>query len=139
VLKRFCDWLSNTPISQAFQDWTWFVPLVQTVHILAIAVVLFSVYAIGFRLIGLTRARQPFAVMTRKSLPWTWTGLAVLLVTGVLLTITEPARELLNSVADPSNDAHQSRVLDGIAGTPAQWAGAWCFRCADWRVYRHRG
>jgi hypothetical protein len=97
VLKQFCDWLSNTSISLAFQNWSWFVPIVQTIHILGIAVVLFSVYTISFRLMGVTRARQPLAVMTGKSMPWTWAALTVLLVTGLLLTITEPARELLNN------------------------------------------
>ena len=52
----------------------------------------------SFRLIGLTRGRQPLAVLIAKSTPWVWTTLCVLLGTGILLTITEPARELLNWV-----------------------------------------
>jgi uncharacterized membrane protein len=80
----------------AFQSANWFVPTVQTVHIIAIAILLTSVYVVSFRLIGLTRGSQPLAALTSKSTPWFWTTLCVLLVTGVLLTITEPARELLN-------------------------------------------
>jgi hypothetical protein len=96
VIREFCDWLSNTRVSVAFQSADWFVPTVQTVHIIAIAILLTSVYVVSFRLIGVTRGGQSLAVVTAKSTPWIWSALCVLLATGMLLTITEPARELLN-------------------------------------------
>ena len=96
VIKEFCDWLSNTSISVAFQSANWFVPLVQTVHIISIAILLTAVYVLSFRLIGVTRGGQSLAVLSAKSTPWIWIALGVLLGTGILLTITEPARELLN-------------------------------------------
>jgi hypothetical protein len=96
VIEQFCDWLSRTSLSVAFQSASWFVPLVQTVHIIAIAILLTSVFVVSFRLIGLTRGAQPLAALTAKSAPWFWTTLCVLLLSGTLLTITEPARELLN-------------------------------------------
>jgi hypothetical protein len=96
VIEQFCDWLSKTNVSVAFQSADWFVPLVQTVHIIAIAILLTSVYVVSFRLMGLTRGAQPLATLSAKLTPWIWTALGVLLVSGTLLTITEPARELLN-------------------------------------------
>jgi hypothetical protein len=96
VIKEFCDWLSATNVSVAFQSANWFVPTVQTVHIISIAILLTSVYVVSFRLIGLTRRGQPLATLVAKSTPWVWITLCVLLGTGILLTITEPARELLN-------------------------------------------
>jgi hypothetical protein len=96
VIEEFCDWLSRTNVSVAFQSANWFVPLVQTVHIISIAILLTSVYVVSFRLIGVTRGGQPLAVVTAKSTPWVWIALGVLLGTGILLTVTEPARELLN-------------------------------------------
>jgi magnesium-transporting ATPase (P-type) len=96
VVEQFCDWLSRTSVSVAFQSANWFVPLVQTVHIIAIAILLTAVYVLSFRLVGLTRGGQPLATLTARSTPWIWAALCVLLLTGALLTITEPARELLN-------------------------------------------
>jgi len=96
VIKEFCDWLSATNVSVAFQSANWFVPTVQTVHIISIAILLTSVYVVSFRLIGITRGGLSLAVLTAKSTPWVWIALCVLLGTGILLTITEPARELLN-------------------------------------------
>ncbi|MEO7207401.1 MAG: DUF6644 family protein [Steroidobacteraceae bacterium] len=98
MIQEFCDWLSMTGVSVAFQSANWFVPTVQTVHIISIAILLTSVYVVSFRLIGVTRGAQPLSVLIAKSTPWVWTTLCVLLGTGILLTITEPARELLNWV-----------------------------------------
>ena len=97
-MENFCDWLAATPISLAFQSWAWFVPSVQTVHILCVAVVLTSAYVIALRLLGLPLGKETLAQVTAKSMPWIWIALIVLLATGTLLTITEPARELLNWV-----------------------------------------
>jgi len=96
MVEEFCDWLAATRVSEAFQNWSWFVPLVQTVHILSVAIVLTAVYVIGLRLAGVSLGKQSLATFTARSMPWTWMALGILLVTGALLTITEPSRELLN-------------------------------------------
>jgi magnesium-transporting ATPase (P-type) len=98
VIEAFCDWLSTTSLSVAFQSANWFVPMVQTVHIMAIAVLLMTLYLIGIRLLGLNARSPSLAATMTRSRVWIWSALCVLLVTGALLTITEPARELLNWV-----------------------------------------
>ena len=98
MIPAFCDWLVATSISRQFQDWTWFVPLVQTVHILSIAVVLTLVAMTDLKMLGVRVGSQPLSEMVSHSMPWVWSALAALLTTGILLTITEPARELLNNV-----------------------------------------
>jgi hypothetical protein len=98
VIEAFCDWLSTTSLSVAFQSANWFVPLVQTVHIIAVAILLMTLYLIGIRLLGLNSQSPSLAATMTKSRVWIWSALCVLLVTGALLTITEPARELLNWV-----------------------------------------
>lgn len=96
MISAFCDWLVTTSVSRLFQDLTWFVPLVQTVHILCIAVVLTSIGMTDLKLLGLPVGSQPLAEMVSETMPWVWVALCLLLATGILLTITEPARELLN-------------------------------------------
>jgi hypothetical protein len=97
VISGFCDWLAATPVSQAFQAAKWFVPLVQTVHILNIAVVVTSVGMIDFKLLGIAGRGHSLAAMVSGFMPWIWTALVILLFTGTLLTITEPSRELMNA------------------------------------------
>ena len=40
MISQFCNWLDATPLSQTFQSLVWFVPSIQTVHILSIGVVM---------------------------------------------------------------------------------------------------
>ena len=65
---------------------------------MAIAVLLMTLYLIGVRLLGLSSHSPSLAATMARSRIWIWSALCVLLLTGVLLTITEPARELLNWV-----------------------------------------
>lgn len=95
MLHAFCDWLSQTPVSLAIQNAFWVIPAFQSVHIMAIAVVMAGMAMLDLRLLGVA-GRQPVADMARRFLPWTWRALVVLLVTGVVLIIGEPARELLS-------------------------------------------
>jgi uncharacterized protein DUF6644 len=97
VISQFCKWLDATPVSQTFQSLVWFVPSVQTVHILSIAVVMTSVGMLAGKLAGITGRNQTLSAMVSSIMPWVWCALAVLLATGLLLTITEPSRELLNA------------------------------------------
>jgi hydrogenase-4 membrane subunit HyfE len=97
MIQQFCDWLAATPLSQTFADAGWFVPTVQSFHILSIAVVVTTVLMLDFRLLRITRNEPPLSELAHGFLPWTWAALGVLLVSGVLLTITEPVRELMNT------------------------------------------
>jgi hypothetical protein len=96
VISQFCKWLDATPVSQTFQSLVWFVPSVQTVHILSIAVLMTSVGMLAGKLAGITGRNQTLSAMVSSIMPWVWCALAVLLATGLLLTVTEPSRELLN-------------------------------------------
>ncbi len=96
MIQHLCDWLSATWLSQAFGNADWFVPAVQTVHILAIAALVTMLVMMHVRVLGLMRRAPPLQRLAAGYLPWVWCALGVLFVTGVLLTITEPGRELLN-------------------------------------------
>ncbi len=95
-LASFADWLSTTPLSLVISSVSWVVPLVQTIHILALAVVLSSVGMIGLRMLG-QAGRTTVANTARHFVPWIWGALVVMLVTGVTLVIGEPGRSLTNA------------------------------------------
>src|SRR5438477_11750559 len=98
ALDRFCSWLEQTPLSQAIQTTSWVVPAVQTIHILAIAAVMSSVLMLDLRLLGVVGTDQPLARATSRFRPVIWWTLPILLATGVVMIIGEPARSLANSV-----------------------------------------
>jgi hypothetical protein len=98
LLRALCDWLSNTPLSMAIQNAFWVIPTVQTVHIVAIAVVMGSMAMLDLRLVGIFGRTQTVGAMAHRFLPWVWTAVVVLLASGSILIIGEPGRELLNVV-----------------------------------------
>jgi hypothetical protein len=94
-VSRFADWLAQTSLSTAIQVNEWVIPTVQSIHIVAIGVVLGSVLMVTLRTVGLAAREQTLAEMTARFDPWKWSGLAVLLATGFVMIVGEPARQLL--------------------------------------------
>ena len=94
-LEQFCDWLSNTPVSQAIQDVAWVVPATQTVHILAIATVFYLMTVFDLQVMGVL-ARPQAPGWTTRPTRWLWGGLAVLATSGLVLILGEPKRELFS-------------------------------------------
>src|SRR5579884_3289287 len=98
MIAAFCNWLSNTALSSAIQNASWVIPSVQTVHILAIATVMASIVMVDFRLLGVTGRGLTVPEMAHRYLPWVWSAVVVLLLSGTILIIGEPGRELLSPV-----------------------------------------
>ena len=95
-MLEFATWLSKTGISQFIQHELWVIPSLQSVHILAIAALFSSVLFINLRLVGRADVGHSLATTTTRFMPWIWVGFAVLAVTGLLLVVGEPRRELIS-------------------------------------------
>ncbi len=95
-LSSFSSWLSTTPPSLEIQEVDWIIPTVQTIHILGIASVIGAVLLVDLRVLGLAMPRQPVAAVARRFLPWVWYTAVVLLLSGAILIVGEPARSLPN-------------------------------------------
>jgi hypothetical protein len=95
-IDTLCWWLEHTALSQTIQSVDWIVPAVQTIHILAITVVAASALMIDLRLIGVFSADRPLREVSARFLPLVWWPLLVLLATGAIMIIGEPARSLKN-------------------------------------------
>jgi uncharacterized membrane protein SirB2 len=95
-MEHFCDWLSNTNFSMTIQTVAWIIPAVQTVHILCVSIVMSSMAMLDLRLVGVAGRSQPISRMVQRFVPWVWWTLPVLALSGSILIIGEPTRELLN-------------------------------------------
>jgi hypothetical protein len=98
MLASLCAWLEKTPLSAAIQNIGWVIPISQTVHILALAVVLSSIVFLDVRLLGLGSRRVAVPALAKHFLPPVWIAVALMAFTGVILIIGEPRRDLLNPV-----------------------------------------
>ena len=95
-MNRFADWLSTTFVSVYIQNHNaWVIPAIQSVHIVGIGVVLGSVFMIYFRILGLTGTDQTLRQTAGRFGPWLTGGLCLMLVTGLLMVVGEPVRELV--------------------------------------------
>ena len=95
-MKAVSDWLAHTTMSSAIADRAWAVPTLQSIHILSIGIVMASIAMLDLRLAGFLGREQSMRGLTLRFYPWIWGALAVLLGTGLLQIMAEPARELLN-------------------------------------------
>ncbi|MEI6282468.1 MAG: hypothetical protein WCP82_07110 [Alphaproteobacteria bacterium] len=96
TLASFTDWLSNTTPSNVIRDVTWIIPVVQSIHIILIAIVISSTTMFNVRLLQLGPNAESPARMAHRVFPWVWWSLLGLLLSGSLLITGEPVRELLS-------------------------------------------
>ena len=97
-LTGFSDWLYETQFSTALRETTWAIPNLQTIHIIAIAVVVGSAIATELRMAGIFATDRAVSSVLHRYLPWMKWALVVLLLTGILLVIAEPGRTLTNTL-----------------------------------------
>ncbi|MGI4875872.1 MAG: DUF6644 family protein [Janthinobacterium lividum] len=91
-------WIAKQPLSLAIGTHFWVIPILQTLHILAISAAFGSVVMINMRILGLSGAGRTMTQTVRRFVPWIWWALLVLVVTGIGMILGEPVRELVNPV-----------------------------------------
>lgn len=97
-LTEFSLWLSGTNFSLWLQTHFWVIPAVQSIHILSIAALFGSAVMLDMRIFGMAGGSRSIAQLSRRYVPWIWWAFLILLITGALLTIAEPIRELINPI-----------------------------------------
>ncbi len=96
MIEQFADWLYLTSPSILIQTHSaWVIPTIQSVHIVAIGVSVGAVLMIDLRVLGLAGHDQTLRETTDQFGPWLLWSVAVLLLTGLLMVIGEPPRQLL--------------------------------------------
>lgn len=94
-MQALAHWLSESSTSAFMRAHDWLIPLLQTIHILSIAMLMSSLLLIDLRLVRTAAARSMQDTVHRFE-AWIWTGLALLAVSGAPLIVAEPQRTLPN-------------------------------------------
>lgn len=95
VVRHWADWLAATAVSHWLQDRLWIVPTSQSIHILMISVVFAAAVLLNLRLLGLSATGRPVSALVGAVVPWMYAALTVLLLTGIVQTVTEPVRQFV--------------------------------------------
>ena len=78
---EFWSWLQALPLSEHI-GFTWWFPLLESIHVLAIGLVVGTILMVDLRLLGLAAVRYPASRITLELVPWTWLGFVVAFITG---------------------------------------------------------
>jgi uncharacterized membrane protein SirB2 len=73
-------------------------PIVQTVHLLGIAVIMSSVVLLDLRVLGLALPSQDVQELTRRVMPFVWWTLPVMLLSGLPFVVARPQRYFTNPI-----------------------------------------
>lgn len=97
TLTRFADTLQKSGISEWMQGSLKALPIIESVHVMAIVTVFGTILLIDLRLLGLYDTNRPFTRVFGDVLHWTWIAFAVAVVTGILLFIPNAPRYVVNT------------------------------------------
>lgn len=91
-MESFLAWLESTPWSIALRESLYVWPLLESTHVLTLALFVGTTIMMDLRLLGVTFGNARASDFTGRMLPWTRAGFVILAVTGVLLFYSSPIR-----------------------------------------------
>ena len=84
-IDRALAWLQATPVAQAIAENEILFPWIESVHVLAIVLVVGTISIVDLRLLGLASLDLTVRRLMRDVIPYTWGAFAVAAVTGFLM------------------------------------------------------
>ncbi len=92
MLLPFFEWCEATAIGQTIRESLWLFPVIESIHLLGLAMIGGAILVVDLRLIGFGLRHQPVAQLARSAHPWLVGSLAVMLTTGISLFLSESIR-----------------------------------------------
>jgi hypothetical protein len=78
-------WMQNSDIGSGIRESFWTFPIIETTHVLALAISVGLLVWFDLRLLGLGMKDQPISLIHKQIMPWAVFGFVVMFVSGVLL------------------------------------------------------
>jgi len=88
----FFRWCEGTALAQMIQHSRWAFAIIETLHIMALAVLLGTFVIVDLRLLGHGLRQDAVADLARQFGPWSWLSLGVMIVTGIPMYFSEAIR-----------------------------------------------
>ena len=92
TLLSCCQWLESTTASEYIRESTWTYPIIESTHVLGLCVFIGFLLFWDLRLVGILLRRVPVSEVWRRLIPWITVGALIMMVSGVLLFISDPVR-----------------------------------------------
>lgn len=88
----FFDWCESTALGDWVKQTMWGFAIIETVHIMALAVLLGTMVVVDLRLLGLGLIKMKPEELDRLLKPWFWTSFFTMIVSGLCLFSGEAVR-----------------------------------------------
>ena len=95
-LRDIIAFFEDSSLADAVRENDLLFPLIESVHVLAICLVVGSIMAVDLRLLGLAWVKRPVSAVTRGILPLTWGAFAVAVASGFLMFMSNATKYLGN-------------------------------------------
>lgn len=104
MIEAFCQWLHDTAWAETIRANELLFPMFESLHVLAITLVLGSIAVVDLRLLGFTSRNRPLSQLIREVLPVTWVAFAIAVISGGTLFAS-------NAVEYAHNKPFQMKML----------------------------
>jgi hypothetical protein len=87
-IVAFLKSLEASGLATGIRDSLWLFPLIESTHVIGLALVFGTIVIIDLRLLGIASTQRSFKRMASDILKWTWAAFALTALTGTLMFIT---------------------------------------------------
>lgn len=95
-LKHLCQLLYDSNVGTYIRESDYCFSIIESVHVLAITLLVGTIAILDLRMLGLVLRRIPVTRIARAVFPLTWSGFALMFVSGFFLFWAEAAKNYLN-------------------------------------------
>ncbi|HTB20615.1 MAG TPA: DUF6644 family protein [Bryobacteraceae bacterium] len=91
----FCEafeWIERSPVGQFLGNSRILFPIVESVHLIGLALFVGTLLLIDLGLMGIAMRRQPVHQVAAALAPWTWSGFGLLMLTGPFMFAAQAAK-----------------------------------------------
>jgi hypothetical protein len=95
-ILHFCQWLNDLAISTAIRESPVLFPVIETIHVIAITLLVGTAAIVDLRLLGLVLKKEKVTDVVGQIEPLAWWGFGVLFISGTLLFLSEAEKSFSN-------------------------------------------
>jgi len=91
----FCglfEWIERSPVGDFMRGSRVTFPIIESIHLIGLALFVGTLLLTDLGLLGLAMRRQPVQQVAAALAPWTWTGFAMLMLTGPFMFTAQAAK-----------------------------------------------
>lgn len=96
LFRDFIAYLEDSAVADAIRENDFLFPTIESVHVVAICLVVGSIMVLDLRLLGFASIQRPVSRLSSAILPVTWSAFALAATTGFLLFISNATKYLAN-------------------------------------------